>query len=91
MAEKSMTQREFAAAMNTKFCGAAMWKPSPSRGRLHRAAAILEDRHLHDLATSDVFWDEIVEINTIGHRDDYDLAVDGADNVMVQGIFAHSG
>jgi hypothetical protein len=32
-----------------------------------------------------------VEINTIGHRDVYDLAVDGADNVMVQGIFAHSG
>ncbi|KAA0109949.1 hypothetical protein CIW47_09690 [Mycolicibacterium sp. P1-5] len=91
MAEKSMTQREFAAAMNTKFCGAAMWKPSPSRGRLHRAAAILEDRHLHDLATSDVFWDEIVEITSIGHRDVYDLAVDGADNVMVQGIFAHSG
>lgn len=91
MAERSITQRQFAAAMNTKFCGSAMWKHSPSRGRLHRAAAILQDRNLHDLATNDVFWDEIVEITNIGHQDVYDLVVGGADNIIVQGIFTHSG
>jgi intein/homing endonuclease len=51
----------------------------------------LEDRQLHDLATSDVFWDEIAEITSLGRQDVYDLAVDGADNVTIQDIFAHSG
>jgi len=32
-------------------------KPSPSRRRLHRAAAILNDRNLHELANNDVFWE----------------------------------
>jgi intein/homing endonuclease len=86
MAGKSMTQREFAAAMNTKFCGAAMWKPSPSRGRLHRVAVILEDRQLHDLATSDVFWDEIAEITSLGEQDVYDVTAAGSNDLIAQGI-----
>ena len=89
MTEKSMTQRKFAAAMNTNFCGSAMWKPSPSRGRLHRAAIILEDRRLHDLASSDVFWDEIVEITSLGEQDVYDIGVPGANNFIAQGIAVH--
>ena len=32
----------------TQFCGSTMWKHSPSRSRLHRAAALLDDRDLHD-------------------------------------------
>ncbi len=91
MAENAITQRQFAAAMNSRFCGSAMWKRSPSRGRLHNVAIVLEDRHLHDLATSDVFWDEIVEITSLGEQDVYDISVDGADNVIAQAIVAHTG
>lgn len=91
LADKHLTHRDFAAAVNTKYCGSTLWKHAPSRGRLHNTAIVLEDRQLHDLATSDVFWDEIVEITSIGHQDVYDLAVDGADSIVVQGIFARSG
>jgi len=85
-----MTHRQFAAAMGTKFCGSTMWKHAPSRGRLHRAAALLEDREIHALATSDVFWDQIVEISGLGEMDVYDGTVDGTHNFVANGINVHN-
>lgn len=84
--DQQMSHRAFAEAMRIKFCGSTMWKHSPSRTRLHRAAAILDDRSLHDLTTNDVFWDKIVEITSVGQQDVYQIAVAGADNLVVQGV-----
>lgn len=86
LTEQGMSHRAFAAAMNTKFCGSAMWRPSPSRGRLHRVAAILNDCGLHDLTNNDVFWDKIVEITSAGEQDTYAVTVAGAQNFVVNGI-----
>ncbi|MGV0788874.1 replicative DNA helicase [Mycolicibacterium sp. XJ2] len=85
-----MTHRQFAAAMGTKFCGSTMWKHAPSRSRLHRAAALLEDREIHDLATNDVFWDEIVEIASIGEQDVYDGTVEETHNFSANCIIMHN-
>lgn len=90
LTDQGMTHRQFAAAMETKFCGSTMWKRSPSRSRLHKAAAILNDRDLHDLATNDVFWDRVVEITSIGYQDVYDGTVDGTHNFVAQGISVHN-
>jgi len=90
LVERGMTHRDFAAAMGTKFCGSAMWKHAPSRSRLHRAAAVLEDVALHDLATNDVFWDRIVEVTSIGEHDVYDGTVPGTHNFVAQGISVHN-
>lgn len=90
LSEAGMSHRKFAAAMETQFCGSTMWKHAPSRARLHRAAALLEDRALHGLATNDVFWDEIVEITSIGEHDVYDGTVPGTSNFVAQGITAHN-
>lgn len=84
--DQGMSHRAFADAMGTKFCGNAMWKPSPSRSRLHRAAAILNDRGLHDLTTNDVFWDRVVEIIPIADREFYRVVVDGANNIVADGV-----
>jgi replicative DNA helicase len=84
--DRQMSQRAFADAMQTKFCGSTMWKHSPSRGRLHRAAAVLDDQALHDLTTNDVFWDKVVETTSIGERDVFDVSGEGADNYVAQGI-----
>lgn len=86
----NMTHRAFATAMGTKFCGSTMWKHAPSRGRLHRAAALFEDRELHDPATNDVFWDRVVEITSIGYQDVYDGTVPGTSNFVAQGISVHN-
>lgn len=81
-----MTHRAFAEAMRTKFCGSTMWKHAPSRSRLHRAAAVLHDRGLHDLTKNDLLWDKVVEIAAIGQREVYEVTVTGADNVIANGI-----
>ncbi|HEY9267497.1 MAG TPA: replicative DNA helicase, partial [Mycobacterium sp.] len=62
LCDKGMSHRAFATAMGTQFCGSTMWKRPVGRKRLHKAAALLNDSELHDLATNDVFWDRIVEI-----------------------------
>jgi replicative DNA helicase len=87
---KQMTHREFAAGMGTKFCGSTMWKRSPSRGRLHKVAALLDDGDIHDLATNDVFWDKIVEITSIGKQDVYDGTVSGTHNFVANLISLHN-
>lgn len=91
LADKNISHRAFAESMGTKFCGSTMWKHSPSRARLHRAAAILDDRGtIHDLATNDVYWDEIVEISSLGTQDVFDGTVPGTSNFVAQGISAHN-
>jgi replicative DNA helicase len=87
---RQMTHRQFAAAMGTQFCGSTMWKHAPSRSRLHRAAALLEDREIHALATNDVFWDQIVEITSVGEMDVYDGTVSGTHNFVANGISVHN-
>ncbi|KUI22247.1 replicative DNA helicase [Mycobacterium sp. GA-1285] len=90
LTERQMTHRQFAAAMGTKFCGSTMWKHAPSRARLHRAAALLEDTKIHDLAMNDVFWDEIVEITSIGTHDVYDGTVSGTHNFVANLVSLHN-
>jgi replicative DNA helicase len=90
LADKQITHRQFAAAMGTKFCGSTMWKHAPSRPRLHRAAALLEDVGIHDLATNDVFWDEIVEITRLGEQDVYDGTVSGTHNFVANLVSLHN-
>nr|MBA3905968.1 replicative DNA helicase [Pseudonocardiales bacterium] len=90
LAEPRMTHRDFAAAMGSRFCGSAMWKHSPSRSRLARAAAVLHDADLEMLATNDVFWDEIAEIESLGEQPVYDATVPGTHNFIADGIAAHN-
>ncbi|MFC9994321.1 LAGLIDADG family homing endonuclease [Nocardia sp. NPDC127526] len=89
LANKRIPHRDFQAAMGNKFCGSTMWKHSPSRSRLARAAAILEDAKLEMLATSDVFWDRVAEITALGEQRVFGIRVLGSDNVVAQGISIH--
>lgn len=90
LSDKQITHRQFAAAMGTQFCGSTMWRHSPSRSRLHRAAALLEDSQIHEFATSDVYWDTIVEITSIGAQDVFDGTVNGTHNFVANGINIHN-
>ena len=90
LSSRQMTHRQFASAMGIQFCGSTLWKHSPSRSRLHRVAALLDDPKIHALATNDVFWDTIVEITSLGEQDVYDGTVSGTHNFVVNGITAHN-
>jgi len=85
-----MTHREFAAAMASRFCGSTMWKHAPSRSRLARAAAVLHDAELDMLATNDVFWDKIVEVQSIGEQEVFDATVDSTHNFVADGVILHN-
>lgn len=90
LADREITHRQFASAMAIQFCGSTMWKRSPSRSRLHRAAALIDDREIHALATSDVYWDTVVEITSLGEQDVYDGTVSGTHNFVANGISVHN-
>jgi replicative DNA helicase len=90
LSSQQMSTRAFANAAGIGLEGSTTWTHAPGRRRLHRIAALLEDRALHDLATSDVFWDKIVEIASIGEHDVYDGTVRGTNNFVAQGISAHN-
>jgi replicative DNA helicase len=90
LAEQHMTHRSFAAAMGSRFCGSTMWKHAPSRSRLARAAAVLHDSDLDMFATNDVFWDGIVEIQSLGDQEVFDATVPGTHSFIADGIVLHN-
>ncbi|MFB9890019.1 replicative DNA helicase [Planobispora takensis] len=90
LSERDMTHREFSAELGTQFCGNALWKRAPSRERLGRVAAILDDAELEMLATNDVFWDEVVSIESRGEQPVYDATVLGTHNFVANGISVHN-
>jgi replicative DNA helicase len=90
LAEKKISHRAFAASMQTQFCGSTMWKHAPSRERLARVAAVLDDADLEVLATNDVFWDTITSIEPSGEEPVYDATVLKTHNFVVNGIAAHN-
>ncbi|HVK21015.1 MAG TPA: replicative DNA helicase [Actinokineospora sp.] len=90
LAARRMTHREFAAAMGSRFCGSTMWKHAPSRSRLGRVAAALDDSDLEMLATNDVYWDEIVRVTSLGEQPVFDATVPGTHSFIANGIHVHN-
>ncbi len=62
----------------------------PGRSRLAEVAGILEDKRLMQLATSDVFWDRIVELKSFGYEPVFDATVPGSANFVANGIVVHN-
>jgi replicative DNA helicase len=88
--ERQMTHRQFASAPGTQFCGSTLWKRAPSRERLGKVAAVLDDAELEMIATNDVFWDEIVSVESRGEQPVYDATVAGNHNFVANGINLHN-
>ncbi len=61
-----------------------------SRSELRQVASGLDDQWLADLAASDVFWDEVVDIVPLGPQEVYDATVEGTHNFLADGIVVHN-
>ncbi|MEV6108499.1 replicative DNA helicase [Streptomyces sp. NPDC051940] len=90
MRDRSVTTREFQSSLGTRYCGGALYKTAPSRVRLSRVAEVLKSADLEMLATSDVFWDEVVSIESLGEQEVYDATVLGTHNFIANGINIHN-
>jgi replicative DNA helicase len=90
MAQAGVTTRQLHAGLNTAYCGSTLYKAGLSRGRAATVARIVESGQMHNLATSDVHWDEIVAIEPDGDADVFDLTVDGLHSFVADDIVAHN-
>ncbi|MGX1804936.1 LAGLIDADG family homing endonuclease [Nocardia sp. NPDC055321] len=90
LAGRGIAHRDFQAATGSTYRGPAMWRCSPSRSRMARVAAVLDDPGLAMLATSDIFWDRVVEITSRGEQDVYGGLVPNTYNFVAQGISVHN-
>jgi replicative DNA helicase len=61
-----------------------------SRDRLSQLATALADSTLQSLATSQVYWDEIREIEFVGHKQVYDLTVPKTHNFVANDLCVHN-
>ena len=51
---------------------------------------MLDDRDLELMATNDVLWDEVVEVQPLGEQDVYDATVLGTHNFVADGVAVHN-
>jgi replicative DNA helicase len=63
---------------------------SPSRALLAEIAGAWPDAALESLATSDVYWDEVVAIEPAGEERVYDLTVPGDHNFVANDLVVHN-
>ena len=66
-------------------------KYSPSREKLLKIANIEKNNDLKKIATSDIFWDEIIEIKEINKKETvYDITVPKTHNFLANNIIVHN-
>jgi replicative DNA helicase len=90
-----VTHRELAAHLGEVYSGSYLLGSADrprrfSRDRLKRISECLDAPDLLDLATSDMFWDEIVEILPVGDEPTFDATVEGTHNFIANGVVAHN-
>jgi len=90
MTRAGMTSRELQRAIGTRYCGSTLHASGLGRERALRVAAAVDSGKLANLATSDVYWDEIVSLEPDGEEEVYDLTVDGLHSFVANDIVLHN-
>lgn len=88
--ESGMTERSFQAALETNYCGTALYKSNLSRQRLCKVARVLDSKVLQDIAHSDVTWDKIISVEPLGRQKTYDLLVEDNHNFVANDFLVHN-
>ncbi len=90
LAAAGISARDLAASLEMSNCGSELYRSGCSRARLERVAAITGDTWLSDLATSDVLWDRLVELEPLGSVEVFDATVEPHHNFFANGVVAHN-
>ncbi len=94
-AARGVTHRQLADALGERYCGSYLLgnenRPRRfSRDRLRRIGEFVGEAETVARATSDVLWEEIVEISSLGDRPTFDATVEGTHNFVANGVVAHN-
>jgi replicative DNA helicase len=90
MKRSGVTTRELQARIGTRYCGSTLYRVGLGRDRALRIANAVDSRELTHLATSDVYWDEILSVEPDGTEEVYDLTVEGLHNFVADDIVVHN-
>jgi replicative DNA helicase len=90
MRERSMNRHRLQLAVGTQSRGDLNDEICPSRSRLARIAEVLEDPRLKTIVGSDVFWDTIASVESIGLQPVYDATVLETHNFVANGTNLHN-
>jgi len=88
--KQGISWREFSKGIQTQYCGSGLLKTGIGIKRLERIGSFLQSQTILNLATSDVFWDEIVAIKPLRKEKVYDATVPGTHNFVANDIIVHN-
>jgi len=90
MSARGVTTRQMAAMRGTAYGGASHFAFAPGRAMLGSYAQLLDDEELRAWASSDLFWDRVVAIESDGEEEVFDLTVPGPASWLADGIVSHN-
>lgn len=76
--------------MKVAYNGSALFATGVSRERLAKIAGILASKNLAHLAESDVYWDEIESVESLGVEDVFDATVPEVHNFVANDFIIHN-
>jgi replicative DNA helicase len=85
-----VSHRAMAARRGTSYGGASAFQYAPSRPTLASHAAVLGDAGLAEMATDDLFWDEVLAVVPAGVEEVFDLTVPGPASWLADGVVLHN-
>jgi replicative DNA helicase len=90
MAGRGVSIRTMAGLRGISYSGTACFGFAPSRDVVLEYASLLEDEVLRADATSDLFWDKILDISPAGTEEVFDLTVPGPSCWLADGLVTHN-
>ncbi|MBC6995859.1 replicative DNA helicase [Lewinella lacunae] len=90
MQRGQMTTRTMQADIGMNYCGTSLYKNNLSRERAARVASVVNSPELKALATSDIYWDQLVSIEKSTIEEVFDLTVPGPHNFVANNIIVHN-
>jgi replicative DNA helicase len=90
MADCGISHRDLAALRGTAYGESAQLAFAPSRTLLAEYANLLDVDALWQMASSDLFWDRVVDLRPDGEEDVFDLTVPGPSSWLADGVVSHN-
>src|SRR3989344_433669 len=85
-----LTTREFHKRLDWAYSGTQRHNSGISRKRLLKIHQVLPEKRFFDLASSDIYWDEVVEITDRGEMEVFDATVPGHANFLANDMVVHN-